>query len=274
LENAWLGQVDEPDFRLWYIVAAQGGSLYKHAAHAYMSKFETHHFLCAPDVVDCSRRAFWYAFAHAQVGDRNIALRITRTKLTERSPQCAFWKDVARLFARGATSIPEMNDLVDFLVAAREEDEAFSLAGRSLPALRRHMEYWHRTLRELKIVFGSTWQGVPLANAEYVANGLLGRAVWRFKQIKSEYDLFKEGERLHHCVLSYKELCVLGGISIWSLRCEYPPGKINRGLTLELRGGDIVQCRGFANRLAYPEEAATIKRWAGKHGLSWRALGL
>lgn len=239
-----------------------------------MSKLETHHFLSAPDVVDCSRRAFWYAVARAHVQNSNTALRIARTKLAERSPHCSFWKDVARFFARSGILIPEMNDLIDFFAAAREENAGFSLTGRNLPALRRHMEEWHRTLRERKIVYGATWQGIPLGNADYVATGELGRAVWRFKQVKTEYDLFKEGERLHHCVLSYKDDCIHGDISIWSLRCEYPPGKISRGVTIELRGGAIVQCRGFANRLPYPEEAATIKHWASEHEFSWRAAGL
>jgi len=35
--------------------------------------------------------------------------------------------------------------------------------------------------------------------------------------------------------------------------------------------GRIVQCRGFANRLPYPNEVTTVKRWAGEHGLTWAA---
>src|SRR5215813_7483747 len=49
---------DDPAFRhngallrRWYVVAAQGGSLYKLHASPYLTKLETHHFLTAPDEV-------------------------------------------------------------------------------------------------------------------------------------------------------------------------------------------------------------------------------
>jgi hypothetical protein len=54
---------------------------------------------------------------------------------------------------------------------------------------------------------------------------------------------------MHHCVASYLSRCMEGSVSVWSLTCEFPPGKLNRGVTVELADwGEIVQCRGFANR--------------------------
>ena len=134
-----------------------------------MSKLETHHFLTAPQIVDCPQRAFWYAFARAQVDDTKVAFRIARSKLIEFSPQSPFWKDVARYFAHNQVSTPEMNDLIDFFQAAYQEDDSFSLTGRTLPALRRRMEEWHRALRERKIVFGGAWAGLSLPNVELPA---------------------------------------------------------------------------------------------------------
>ena len=62
-------------------------------------------------------------------------------------------------------------------------------------------------------------------------------------------------------------------ISIWSLTCEFPIGRLNRAVTIELRNdGSIVQCRGFANRLPYANEVTVVKRWAAEHGLEWKAL--
>jgi len=74
---------------------------------------------------------------------------------------------------------------------------------------------------------------------------------------------------MHHCVASYKRLCVSGDVSIWSLACEYPLGQVNKGVTIEVRrSGIIMQCRGFANRPAHANELAMIRRWAHEHGLS------
>jgi hypothetical protein len=78
---------------------------------------------------------------------------------------------------------------------------------------------------------------------------------------------------MHHCVASYKQRCMSGDVSIWSLACEYPLGHLNKGLTIELRkSGVIMQCRGFANRLPHANELIMVKRWAREHGLSWMGL--
>jgi hypothetical protein len=178
-----------------------------------------------------------------------------------------------RFFARNPTTIAEMNNLVDFIRAAKEEDESFALKGRTLPALRRRMEEWHRALQKRQAICGGSWTGAAILDVEYRAGRDDNPAVWRFRQIKTGNDLFREGQRMHHCVASYKSRCVSGDVSIWSVTCEYPLGHINKGVTLELRTDDaIVQCRGFANRLPYANEAAMVKHWARECGLSWQAL--
>jgi hypothetical protein len=46
-------------------------------------------------------------------------------------------------------------------------------------------------------------------------------------------------------------------------------------ITLELtEWGEIVQCRGFANRRPQPNEVSIVKRWADEYGLTWGALDL
>ena len=76
---------------------------------------------------------------------------------------------------------------------------------------------------------------------------------------------------MHHCVASYLFRCIEGTVSVWSLTCEFPPGKVNRGITLELtEWGEIEQCRGFANRRPQPNEVAMARRWADEYGLIWR----
>jgi hypothetical protein len=262
---------DRPDLRGWYIVAAQGGSLYRAAARGTLTRLETHHFLNAPGEVDTAAHAFWYAFARAEVDDRAAALRIARSKLADFSAASTFWKEAARTFARHALSVSEIDDLVDFLRAAKTEDTNFSLKGRSLGSLRRRMDEWHRALRKQRAICGGAWPGCPLPDVDYQTGGEQKRAIWRFHQIRTGNDLFREGQRMRHCVASYKQACLAGTISIWSLTCEFPLGVTNKGVTLEVRAcGTIVQCRGFANRLPYANEAAMVKRWADDHGLTWR----
>jgi hypothetical protein len=172
---------------------------------------------------------------------------------------------VARFFARNPTSVLEMNDLIDFL---SEEGDGHALEGRTLASLRRRMHEWHRTLRTRALVCGRTWKGCRLPDAQYEIGGENGFAIWRLRQIKTDDALFREGERMHHCVVSYRRSCMNGDTSIWSLTCECPPGNHNRGLTIELTSdGAIVQCRGFANRAPFPSEIEVVQLWAREHGL-------
>jgi PcfJ-like protein len=262
-----------PDFCHWYIVAAQGGSLYKQVAHSFLSKRETHHFLSTPDDVNSCQQAVWYALARAQGADLGTTLRIAQSRLAQSPITWSFGKDIARFFARHPMTIAEMNDLLDFFRASKEADDDFSLSGRGVDALRRRMRQWHRELRQRQFVCGGSWQGSPLPDVAYEAGNEEKRAIWRFRQIKTGNDLFAEGRRMHHCVVTYKSACISGHISIWSLTCEFPLGQLNRSVTLEVRqDGAIVQCRGFANRLPHANEVAMVRRWANDHGLTWKAL--
>jgi PcfJ-like protein len=294
LERAWISEIEDdfvddvrprsrcranparaaarPDLRRWYLIATQGGSLHKQAAHPYLSKLETHHFLAAPDGLTADL-AFWHAIARAGGADASAALRIARTRLADYSVASPFWRDVARFFARQPTTIAEMNDLIDFVSAAKEEDDGFSLKGRTLAALRRRMQDWHRALQKQQAICGGSWPGSALPDVEYRAGRDDKVAIWRFRQIKTGNDLFHEGQRMHHCVASYKQRCIGGEVSIWSLACEFPRGHINKGVTIELRrSGVIMQCRGFANRQPHANELTMVKRWAQEHGLNCAGL--
>lgn len=268
LEREWLGQWapedgDTPDFRLWHIISAQGGSLYREASHAFLSRAETHHFLAAPAAVETAGRAIVYAVARARSDDARLALNIARTKLADFGLCDEFWMEVARFFARNPTSVNEMNDLIDFIRAEKAEDPTFSLAGRTLPALRRRMEEWHELLRKNKELSRERWTGKELPNALY----RIGELTWRFRQIKNSIRLFEEGWRMHHCVLTYKDRCVAGDTSIWALSCEHE-GVVRPRLTVEVdNSGWIVQARGFANRAPIAEEFEALARWAGEFGL-------
>ena len=259
-----------PDLRRWYIIATQGGSLYKADAHRFLTKQETHHFLTAPDVILSSKQAFWYGLARAATESDDIALKISRSKIAAYSIASTYWKEIARFFARNPLSVPAMDDLADYLLAARQENREFTLKGRTLASLQRKMEDWHRELRREQTICGGAWAGSPLPDVDYAAGSKEKPATWRFRQIKTGNALFREGERMHHCVVTYKGACLRGDISIWSLTCEFPIGQVNRGVTMEVtKDGRIVQCRGFANRLPYGNEVTMVKRWAQEHALTW-----
>src|SRR6185369_1549744 len=165
-------------------------------------------------------------------------------------------------------------DLADFLVVIKREDADFSLKGQTLALLRDKMQEWHLTLRRNSAVCGGAWLGSPLPDIDYDVGEGANRVFWRMRQIRTGDALFREGQRMLHCVVTSKSACMQGYCSIWSLSSEHPVGRVNRGVTIELRkyDGHIVQCRGFANRLPFANEVTMVKRWAREHGLVWAAL--
>ena len=92
-----------PDLRRWYLIAAQGGSLYKQEAHPWLSKQECHHFLTAPDEsARCGRRCGTRSRARRSDGSE-AALKVARSKIAGYSIASSWWKEVARFFARNPT---------------------------------------------------------------------------------------------------------------------------------------------------------------------------
>ena len=79
-------------------------------------------------------------------------------------------------------------------------------------------------------------------------------------------DLIKEGNELSHCVASYVNSVIEGKCKIYFMRktdnLEHPFA------TIEVRGDNIRQCRGYANRRLSDKEREFVKMWARKKELS------
>ena len=272
----------------WYIAAATGGSLHKLYTNVIFTKKETHAFLTCP-LRFPFREAMIYAYGTTHTKDVGILTRLAKSKLAdnhtltsalrpdinpnhERAVQQsrdvhAFWKDVVRFFCANPVPINRLNDLYDFLVFRRGEDREFNLKGRSLESLTGQMQQWHRDQGRVKRLGNRTWNGIDIDDAAIFdkikdANG--DRQIkWSFHQLKTSKDLADEGNKMHHCVYSYQALCIQGKCAIWSMKKND-----DRAITLEMRGNDIVQIRGYANRLARPDETAAIRRWVSENGIN------
>jgi hypothetical protein len=289
LEQIWLdgSELSDDEVRLrkrWYVIAARGASLYKADASRWLSRKEVHWFLNAPGELGFNE-AFWVAIARGITDDLGLALRIARSKVA-RSPrsQLDFWREVARFFCANPAPLETIDDLCDYLAAARRRDAGFSLKGRTIASLRRQMEAWHREVAAIQrieamqrraVVRDATtpqigsWEGSRLRDWEWKpqAKEAKNRGE-RFvvRQLKTAQDLVAESAAMHHCVSTYAAKCIAGFASIWAVK-RITPEKTERMLTIELDRKDrIVQIRGFANRVARPDEMQIIERWAKAGG--------
>lgn len=302
LEHIWsgpagLGASEVKERRRWYLVAAQGGSLYKECAKELLSRMEVHAFL-HPPVALSFEAAFWQAIARSYTDDVGVALRIARSKIAvaPRTPKAhAFWREAARFFCVHPLPLEEIDDLCDFLSARFQADRRYSLKGRTPASLRRQMREWHRELAQLDQIRrmaqrhagaqarrpaadgrpsdGGRWPGAALADWSWQPSAKEARHRREeilVVQLRTGADLVAESRAMHHCVSGYAYKCLAGSASIWSLR-RRAAGAVERLLTIELdRQHVAIQIRGFANRLARPEEEAMLKRWAKARGVILR----
>jgi hypothetical protein len=271
------------EYEMWYITIATGGSLYKEWFKAYnFTKRETHLFLtCRFDLTIPQAQVF--AVGKAVGAKDGNALRVARSKLVEKNLKNEFWKHAIRFFAvETDLTVDLINDLTDYLNFKQNERAQpgqvnfvpFELAGsgHTLASLTKKMHDWHYDMRRIKVIGEASWEGIPVADQDYIRRGDDGKkSIWHFKQIKTAKELQQEGNAQRHCVFGYKGSCVAGSVSIWSLSHQDEYGGWHRKITIELtKGGNIVQARGLANRLARPDEVALMTKWASDHGFSYR----
>lgn len=289
LEQIWIepGGLDLAEAMLrkrWYVAAARGDSLYKAGASEWLSRKEVHAFLSARGDLRFEE-AFWLAIARGLSEDPALALRIARSRIAA-TPRAdlGFWREVARFFCTHPASREEIDDLCDYIAAARDRDRRFSLKGRTLASLRRLSAEWHRDVAAVARIEAmrrrfvgpqaaqeTRWAGSRLQNWSWQPPGKEARArreEFVVVQLTSAEDLVAESRAMHHCVWTYAGKCIAGHASIWSLRRK--AGKdASRLLTIELDRNDrAVQIRGFGNRLASADETKVLDRWAQARGVS------
>lgn len=255
------------DFRLWFLALVQGKSLYKEYAMGLLTKKEVHHFSTCPYTFNISE-AIWYSIIRGldEKASPSVARKIAGTKLSNELAT-DFWKSVAQWFMAHPTSVKNMNDLLDYIRNRHQANAEWHLRDMTLHNLERHMYNWHREMyrvRSMSIKY-EKWEGIKLEDSVIErAQGTNKHTWWKFHQIKTGKELAEEGNRQHHCVSSYGSMCSSGQCSIWSLTFKDKVGNQERALTIELRGGQIVQARGYANRLPKKDELSVLNEWAAR----------
>lgn len=260
------------DFKMWYIALAQGKSLYKEHTMGLLTKKETHYFSTCPYIMTIPE-AIWYSIIRGldEKQPSALARKIASTKLAT-FPLTDFWKGVAQWFMIHQTSIKNMNDLLDYIRNRHNANAEWHLRDMTLNNLERHMYKWHREMYRVHTmsVKYEKWEGIKLQDSTIErAQGTKKHTWWKFHQIKTGKELAEEGNRQHHCVSSYGAQCASGQCSIWSSTVRDIVGTVYRALTIEVRGNDIAQARGYANRLPKAEEISVLKEWAAKSGFRY-----
>ncbi len=279
LEQVFISEDKEKfdTFSKWYLAVAQGESLYKTCTRGILSKKETHFFIQAPDDLSI-KQAIWWARAVAISNDIGIARRLAQSAIARYDYKNEFSIDVHRFFTNNPVPLKELEELLDYIIAAHAENDNWTIKKRSLEAIRRHSERWHRDMMKLRHIGGGAWDGMDIPLRRYKTGKFdpnpqhSTEIKWVIFEILTGNELAREGNRMRHCVSSYKSRCMDGTCAIFTMRSNTILRENRRHLTIKVDpvSKAVDQARGLANRLATPQEKAILNKWATDNGLQYR----
>jgi hypothetical protein len=234
------------------------------------------------------------AMRYAQViglgGTKDLARAVIATRMGADLQHDDFWEGVVRFFVQARGMSTELvNPIVDFLYhmrfAKREvttvegvrlldpPQPTYTMKGRSLRSIMRHVEEWHGELAKIKSDVKLSWRRSPvngLVHLEGCRNreGERVQRIWSITELLSGAELTAEGRAMRHCVGIYGSACSKGRTGIWSLKLEAEQ-RTKGVLTVEvdLQRQTICQARGKGNRPASQRELEVLGMWADRERL-------
>ncbi len=246
-------------------------------------------FMQAPDDL-LPQEALRWSQVRALGGDERLArILIRKTCLSKTNRAEAFWQTVIRfLISNAPVSAKEIVEIVQFIQQQRFEpahkvwgtgagDEPvqpdFSMRGRTLMSLRRHMAHWRSELIEKGFVppqpvnpLDIPWERCRIGSFCLERDG----TTWSIEELLTPRELHHEGQVMQHCVASYVSVCASRKTTIWSMK--FQKEKIERhSLTIEVRPKSkvIFQARGKHNCDPSDVINEILNRWAAQEGLKF-----
>ncbi len=272
-------------YRDWYVHVGRGHNLRTAKSPVPITKKIAHHFLKAPDNFSAEQAIRWGQLS-ALGADRGAIEAVVATRLGRSFDNEVFWGTVLRFVADNPMLDPrQIGPVIDYLYNQKYQpteievapgewrqepppQPGLSMQGRSVATLMRQVSQWHDSLGKLGRVSAENY---ARANFEGFATERksAGKGVfWAIRQLRSARDLQLESDELKHCVASYHWSCARGHCTIWSLSSSEDGKLYERRQTIEVdRNGQIVQCRGLANRDPTTEEWSIVTTWAREEGL-------
>ncbi len=252
-----------------------------------ITKRMAHFFVQGPSDLPISG-AFRYAQVQGLGGEESLARSLLGTRLGIDFCNHYFWVTVIRWlidhpevvdfhhgpiidFLHDQKFVPSVNNALVHLPGQPElvpVQPNLSMKGRSPSSLLRAVETWHREMYARRKPIRGDWHtsGIPSFCHEVIDEA--GTASYRIKELLRTWELDEEGRTLNHCVSAYAPFCLNGQSSIWSLSRMDSLGNVERLLTIQVQNAtkEIVQARGWKNRLPTAEEFRILAAWTQAGG--------
>jgi hypothetical protein len=291
LDSAFLE--NDPLYADWFIHLGQGGSV-RHLPQCpiNMTAKMMHWFMQTPPQYSVPE-ALRYAQISTMGGSERLVKAVLGSKLGQSFDHDDFWETVIRFFVQNPMmALKHVQPIVDYIhhvkfteqiayganyesVTMPPEQPHFTMKGRTVLALLRVVEDWHRTMgaywNKGKEMEPKTWQPAVFKNFKYEEGGVHDtRKIFYIRQVTSSLELRHESRVMKHCVYSYTSDCLSGRTSIWTLLLADTDGFPDKLLTIEVSNPtkSIMQIRGKLNRMPTVGEMKIIEQWASVEGLA------
>lgn len=249
----------------------------KRAAKLFMQAPDDAHPICA----------YRWAQVRSLGGDNRLArLLMMSPSLCAPTEHEEFWESVVRFLVKNLPiSSEEISAIVWFIDQQRFRpaetvwgpgagqqplQPEFTLRGRSLMSLRRHMANWRtELLAKLPLLIPSTpgWARTNIGPFRRTQ----GDVLWTIDELLTDKELRVEGGIMRHCVATYIHDCARRRTSIWSMKVQDGECR-KRTLTIEVIPSSRMIWQAQGKRNSPPSEAAKeiLHRWADQEGLKFR----
>lgn len=240
-------------------------------------------FMQAPDDL-IPLHALRWAHVRSLGGDNRLArLLATRTVLGNLTTAEPFWETVIRFLIRhDPICQDEIVAIVRFIDQQRFQPAAtllgerygqgpiqpdFSLEGRSLMSLRRHMANWRTEIQIAPTPYvprPATWARTSINPFRAYKD----EQFWSIDELLTSHEIHEEAHFMKHCVATYLGACIRRRTSIWSMKVRKGE-RTHRLLTIEVIPNSklIYQASGKCNAAPCPPAWEVLQEWALQEGL-------
>lgn len=255
------------EFREWFLIVAQGGSFRKRVK-GILNKKEASLFLQAPTDKMVHENIWWAKCKALGMADWYVEYLITRILSKhfiddpdERMHELVhFYNKIESDVEKAA-----LYEITDYISWQLENEPTWRLKGRTLSSIIKLSNDWHMMVHKAKVKTLINLPNMGLKNWTHHE----GFQKWQIRQLTTNIELSREGNKQRHCVYSYVSACQTGRSYIFTMDSEDDMGgQRKKHITIEVDSDKkIVQARGKMNRRPDEDEMAIMKKWASAHNL-------
>ncbi len=256
----------EPSLRhqLWYVQLGAGKSVkdIQGLPSSFTSKMR-HEFRNTPRGYSVSQ-AIVRAQALGYGASQQVAIELTRSRLSQVEGNISFWESVIHFFAiQKQITHWDLYKMLDYLETRIQRDRHFTMKGRTLEALLNQAQEWYLQMQKMRNEANYlSWfpSDIKEMYLEIVKDGKTVSYV--AKELLTSNELYQEGEDMNHCVADYIDDCYARKTSIFSLRRE-DNGMIKKLATIEIHPEtlEIIQAEGNCNTPLSQEATMALNHW-------------